>query len=86
MLLSTPGVKFGFTGDYVAITFGPLSIDTTLIAYRVDGQDWEFTNITSSATHLLVSPSTPGIDQTGPITPSTFEFRVTNWGYGGESV
>lgn len=75
-------MKFGFTGEYVAITFGPLTTDSTLIAYRIDGQDWQFTNVTSSATHLLVSPSTPGVDLTTPITPSTFELRVTNWGYG----
>jgi len=63
----------------VAITFGPHTSDKTLIAYRLDGQDWQFTNVTINATHLLVSPSTPGIDLTTPINPSTFELRVTNW-------
>lgn len=77
-----PGLKFGFTGKQVAITFGPLTTDKTLIAYRIDGQDWELTNVTTGATHLLVSPNTPGIDLTGPINPSTFEMRVTNWAYG----
>lgn len=75
-------MKFGFTGEYVAITFGPLTTDATLIAYRIDGQDWQLTNVTTSATHLLVSPSTLGVNLTAPITPSTFELRVTNWGYG----
>ncbi|KAF4616262.1 hypothetical protein G7Y89_g15144 [Cudoniella acicularis] len=79
---SAPGLKFGFTGQQVAITFGPLTSDKTLIAYRIDGQDWQLTNITTSATHLLVSPSTPGINLTNPINPSTFELRVTNWAYG----
>jgi len=79
---SAPGLKFGFTGDYVAITFGPLTSDTTLIGYRIDGQDWQFTNVTTNATHLLVSPSTTGVNLTTPISPSTFELRVTNWGYG----
>jgi len=77
-----PGLKFGYTGEYVAITFGPLTTDTTLIAYRIDGQDWQFTNITTNATHLLVSPSTLGANLTAPISPSTFELRVTNWAYG----
>ncbi|CZR51673.1 related to GDSL-like lipase/acylhydrolase domain protein [Phialocephala subalpina] len=79
---SAPGLKFGFTGEQVAITFGPYTTDTTLIGYRIDGQDWQFTNVTTNATHLLVSPSTPGVNLTTPINPSTFELRVTNWGYG----
>jgi hypothetical protein len=53
-----------------------------LVGYRIDGQDWLFTNITTNATHLLVSSDTPGVTLTTPISPSTFEMRVTNWGYG----
>ncbi|EDO02957.1 hypothetical protein SS1G_05434 [Sclerotinia sclerotiorum 1980 UF-70] len=79
---SAPGLKFGFTGEEVAITFGPLTSDTVLIAYRVNGQDWQFTNITTSATHLLVSPESPAVDVPWPINPATFELRVTNWAYG----
>jgi len=79
MVFRSPGLKFGFTGKHIAITFGPHTIDTTLIGYRIDGQDWQFTNATTNATHLLVSPSTPGIDLSSPINPSTFELRVTNW-------
>ncbi|KAH8654532.1 SGNH hydrolase-type esterase domain-containing protein [Tricladium varicosporioides] len=79
---SAPGLKFGFTGQQVAITFGPLTSDKTLIAYRIDGQDWQLTNVTTGATHLLVSPNTPGINTPYPINPSTFELRVTNWAYG----
>jgi lysophospholipase L1-like esterase len=77
-----PGLKFGFTGNQVAITFGPNTIDTTLIAYRVDGQDWQFTNVSTGATHLLVSSNTVGVNLTYPINPSTFEMRGTNWAYG----
>jgi hypothetical protein len=80
-----PGLKFGFTGDRVAITFGPYTDDTTLIAFRIDGQDWQFTNVTTNGTHQLVYPDpniTPGINLTTPISPSTFELRVTNWAYG----
>jgi hypothetical protein len=80
--LRAPGLKFGFTGEEVAITFGPLTTDTTLIGYRIDGQDWQFTNVTTNATHLLVSPNTLGVNLTTPINPSTFELRVSNWAYG----
>lgn len=66
----------------MAITFGPYTTDTTLIGYRIDGQDWQFTNVTTNATHLLVTPSTLGVNLTTPVNPSTFELRVTNWGYG----
>jgi hypothetical protein len=38
--------------------------------------------VTTNATHLLVSPSTPAVNITTPISPSTFELRVTNWAYG----
>ncbi|TVY84603.1 hypothetical protein LSUE1_G002205 [Lachnellula suecica] len=79
---SAPGLKFGFTGQEVAITFGPLTTDSVLIGYRIDGQDWQLTNITSNATHLLVSESTPGVGVNYPVSPSTFELRVTNWAYG----
>lgn len=48
----------------------------------MDGEDWQFTNVTTNATHLLVSPSTTGVNLTTPISPSTFEMRVTNWAYG----
>ncbi|OTB15330.1 hypothetical protein K445DRAFT_318164 [Daldinia sp. EC12] len=79
---SAPGLVFGFTGNTVAITFGELTTDTTLVGYRVGGMDWTFTNVTAGATHLLVTPSTPGINETYPINPLTFELRVTNWAYG----
>ncbi|KAH8597932.1 GDSL-like Lipase/Acylhydrolase-like protein [Bisporella sp. PMI_857] len=79
---STPGLKFGFSGQHVAITFGPHTVDRTLIAYRINGLDWQLTNVTTNATHLLVSPSTPGVNVTTPINPTTFELRVTNWAYG----
>lgn len=78
-------MKFGFTGDRVAITFGNYTTDDTLVAYRIDGEDWQFTNVTTNATHLLVNPD-PTVDQgvniTEPINPSTFEMRVTNWANG----
>ncbi|KAI2619578.1 SGNH hydrolase-type esterase domain-containing protein [Hypoxylon sp. NC1633] len=79
---SSPGLVFGFTGDTVAITFGELTTNATLVAYRIGGLDWAFTNVTAGATHLLVSSETPGVNETFPISPLTFELRVTNWIYG----
>ncbi|CAG8954267.1 hypothetical protein HYFRA_00005887 [Hymenoscyphus fraxineus] len=79
---SAPGLKFGFTGDTVAITFGNHTSNGVLIAYRLSNLDWQFTNISTSSTHLLISPSTPGINTTYPINPHTLELRVTNWAYG----
>lgn len=79
---SAPGLKFGFTGDNVAITFGNYTSDGVLLAWRVDGQDWQFSNVTN-ATYQFVSPSTTGVNLTTPANAiQTFEFRVTNWAYG----
>ncbi|KAK6224359.1 GDSL-like Lipase/Acylhydrolase [Colletotrichum tabaci] len=79
---AAPGIKFGFTGQTVAVTFGEQTISSTLVAYRIAGLDWMHTNVTAGATHLFVSPETPGIELTGPVSPVTFEMRVTNWAYG----
>lgn len=77
-----PGIKFAFTGHTLAITFGNWTSDGALVGYRIGGLDWMFTNVTASGTHLLVSPDTPGVTETAPINPLTFEMRVTNWAYG----
>jgi hypothetical protein len=78
-----PGLKFAFTGQNIAITFGPQTTNRVLIAYRVAGLDWQLSNITTNATHHLVSSSTPGLNATQPSQlPLVFELRVTNWGYG----
>ncbi|KAK0612917.1 Lipase, GDSL-like protein [Bombardia bombarda] len=79
---SAPGIKFGYTGQTVAISFGNLTSDGVLVGYRIGGLDWMFTNVTAGGTHLLVSPATPGSALTAPINPWTFELRVTNWAYG----
>ncbi|CAI6253216.1 unnamed protein product [Periconia digitata] len=80
---AAPGLKFAFTGESVAITFGPHTTNTVLVAYRTAGLDWQLSNITTNATHQFVSPSTPGLNATLPSQlPLTFELRVTNWAYG----
>lgn len=80
--VSAPGIKFAYTGQTVAITFGQYTNTGVLVAYRIDGMDWMFTNVTAGATHLLVSPDTPGSNLVYPVNSSTFEMKVTNWGYG----
>lgn len=65
----------------MAVTFGNWTSDGVLVGYRISGLDWIFTNVTVGGTHLFVSPETPGSDLTAPISPSTFELRVTNWAY-----
>ncbi|KAI7182328.1 SGNH hydrolase [Hortaea werneckii] len=88
---SAPGLKFGFQADYLAISFGNYTSEGVLIAYRLDGLDWTLTNVTTSSTHLLISPETTGFNLTtsgngtsGNLTEAyrTFEMRVTNWAYG----
>ncbi|KAH7122376.1 acetylxylan esterase [Dendryphion nanum] len=80
---AAPGLKFGFTGQNVAISFGEHTSPGVLIAYRIGGLDWQFTNVSASSTHHLISPSTPGLTKALPHQlPLTFELRVTNWAYG----
>lgn len=66
----------------MAISFGSQTSNGVLVAYRIGGLDWMFTNVTAGGTHLLVSPATPGSNLAGPVNPWTFELRVTNWAYG----
>jgi hypothetical protein len=74
-------LKFGYTGQTVAIKFGPHTINATLVGYRIGGLDWQFTNVTTGGTHLFVSPANSP-NATNVASPSTFEMRVSNWGYG----
>ncbi|KAF2458393.1 GDSL-like Lipase/Acylhydrolase-like protein [Lineolata rhizophorae] len=87
---SAPGLKFGFTGDKVALSFGEHTSPGVLVGYRLDGQDWEFTNVTAGATHQFVSASTPGFDMAddagAPDTLRTFELYVSNWAFGVQVV
>ncbi|ORY18864.1 acetylxylan esterase [Clohesyomyces aquaticus] len=80
---AAPGIKFGFTGQNVALTFGEHTSPLVLVAYRFGGLDWQMTNITANATHQFISPSTRGLNLTlSPQLPQIFELRVTNWGLG----
>ncbi|CZT07665.1 related to GDSL-like lipase/acylhydrolase domain protein [Rhynchosporium agropyri] len=73
---SAPGLKFGVTGNQVAISFGNWTSPGVLVGFRFDGLDWTFTNITASATHLFSSP------EIGARDASVFEIRVSNYAYG----
>ncbi|PYH99778.1 acetylxylan esterase [Aspergillus ellipticus CBS 707.79] len=76
---SLPGINLGFTGNQLALSFGPQTSEGVLLAYRIGGLDWEFSNVTANASYQFAGPSTPGLDLTQN---TTFEMRVTNWGYG----
>jgi len=77
---TAPGLKFGFTGQNVAITFGEYTSPEVLVAYRVAGLDWRFSNVTANGTYQFVSPTNEG-NATGSAA-QTFELRVTNYAYG----
>ena len=80
---SAPGLKFGFTGSDVAITFGQYTDPGILVAYRYAGQDWQFSNVSANATYHFISSSTPDVNLTQPSDGvTTFEMHVTNWAYG----
>lgn len=80
---SAPGLKFGFQADNVAISFGNYTSPGVLIAYRIDGQDWELANVTANSTSLLVGTDTLSNNRSKSATArQTFEMRVTNWAYG----
>lgn len=80
---SAPGLKFGFQADNVAISFGNYTSPGVLIAYRIDGLDWQLTNVTANATNLLVGTNGSSSNHSRAETGMrTFEMRVTNWAYG----
>ncbi|PNS20172.1 hypothetical protein CAC42_5622 [Sphaceloma murrayae] len=79
---SAPGLKFGFTGSNVALSFGQYTSEGVLVAYRIGGLDWQFSNVTANATYQFIDSSTPGVNLTAPGEVLAFELRVTNWAYG----
>ena len=80
---SAPGLKFGFQAQQVAVSFGQYTSEGVLVAYRLDGQDWLFTNVTANSTHLLVTPGTVGYNITVPANATqSLELRITNWALG----
>ncbi|KAE8153619.1 SGNH hydrolase-type esterase domain-containing protein [Aspergillus avenaceus] len=76
---SVPGLKFGFTGDKLAVSFGKHTSDNVLVAYRVGGLDWEFSNVTADSAYQFVKPESSALEDTEYKDEKTFEMRVTNW-------
>ncbi|KAL4908621.1 hypothetical protein BDW74DRAFT_175304 [Aspergillus multicolor] len=73
---STPGIKFAFTGEKLALSFGEHTDNGVLVAYRVGGQDWQFSNVTADDTYQFVGPETTGVDLREYSEQQTFELRV----------
>lgn len=66
----------------MALSFGQYTDPGVLVAWRIDGQDWQFSNVSANATYQFVSAATTGANLTAVNNTQTFELRVTNWSYG----
>ncbi|RAH68065.1 SGNH/GDSL hydrolase family protein [Aspergillus aculeatinus CBS 121060] len=77
---SAPGIKVEFSGNKLALSFGPSTSNGALVAYRIGSLDWRFSNVTADATYQFIGPDdfTDGVDTKSNV----FEMRVTNWGIG----
>ncbi|OOO06664.1 major facilitator superfamily MFS_1 [Aspergillus oryzae] len=73
---SVPGVKFGFTGDKLAVSFGEHTSKDVLVAYRIGGLDWEFSNVTANSAYQFVEPGSSALNETEYTDHKTFELRV----------
>ncbi|KAJ5143222.1 CAZyme family CE2 [Penicillium bovifimosum] len=79
---SAPGIKVEFSGEKLAVNFGPSTIPGVLVAYRIGSLDWQFSNVTADSTYQFVGPWSELKDGDEPIGKNIFEMRVTNWGIG----
>lgn len=78
---SAPGIKTEFTGNKLAVSFGPKTSDGALVAYRVGNLDWQYSNVTADSTYQFYGEESDFGDV--PLdTGKVFEMRVTNWGIG----
>ncbi|KAK1142612.1 hypothetical protein N8T08_007416 [Aspergillus melleus] len=85
---SIPGIKLGFTGDKLALSFGAQTSPGVLVAYRIGGLDWSFSNVTANATYQFVGPGTE-FDHIHANSTKAFELRgqyatyegLSSWGY-----
>lgn len=78
---SAPGIKTEFTGNKLAVSFGPSTNEGTLVAYRVGNLDWQYSNVTADATYQFVGDWSE-LGEVPSDTGKVFEMRVTNWGIG----
>ncbi|KAJ5805959.1 Esterase SGNH hydrolase-type subgroup [Penicillium pulvis] len=72
---SAPGIKLQFSGNKLAISFGPSTSDGVLVAYRLGSLDWQFSNVTADATYQFIGPWTELADDIVDV-PKIFEMRV----------
>ncbi|KAJ5977586.1 Esterase SGNH hydrolase-type subgroup [Penicillium viridicatum] len=73
---SAPGIKVEFSGEKLAVHFGPSTNTGVLVAYRIGSLDWQFSNITASSTYQFVGPESELKDGDEPVGKNTFEMRV----------
>ncbi|KAG0161577.1 hypothetical protein PDIDSM_9111 [Penicillium digitatum] len=73
---SAPGIKVEFSGEKLAVHFGPSTNTGVLVAYRIGSLDWQFSNITASSTYQFVGPSSELKDGDDPVDQNVFEMRV----------
>ncbi|PLN86889.1 GDSL-like lipase/acylhydrolase domain protein [Aspergillus taichungensis] len=73
--ISSPGIKFGFTGEKLALSFGKNTDQGVLVAYRIGGLDWQFSNVTANATFQFAGHASAGVHPTAPTAAKTFEMR-----------
>ncbi|KAL4939214.1 hypothetical protein BDV06DRAFT_214485 [Aspergillus oleicola] len=66
----------------LALSFGEHTSSGVLVAYRIAGLDWQFTNVTANNAYEFVGPWVAGLNTTDASVQRTFELRVTNWAYG----
>lgn len=55
--------------------------DGVLLAWRLDGQDWQFSYVASKKTCQFIDSASLGFNLS-PALVRSFEIRVTNWAYG----
>ncbi|KAK9653473.1 hypothetical protein HCH54_003387 [Aspergillus fumigatus] len=72
---SAPGFKLAFTGAKLALSFGQYTSQGVLVAYRLGGQDWQFSNVTANATYQFIGPTTTGLNLTNAGDAKSFELR-----------
>ncbi|KAJ5234650.1 uncharacterized protein N7469_003818 [Penicillium citrinum] len=73
--IRAPGIKTEFTGNKLAVSFGPKTSDGALVAYRVGNLDWQYSNVTADSTYQFIGEESNLGDiplETGKV----FEMRV----------
>ncbi|KAH1980074.1 hypothetical protein KXW88_006918 [Aspergillus fumigatus] len=73
---SAPGFKLAFTGAKLALSFGQYTSQGVLVAYRLGGQDWQFSNVTANATYQFIGPTTTGLNLANAGDAKSFELRA----------